>query len=334
VLIVEDRLTDAELILRELRRAGFIPDWQRVDTEADFAASLHPDLEVILSDYSMPAFSGLRALEMLQEHGLDIPFIIVSGTIGEDTAVAAMKQGATDYLLKDRLTRLGPAVEQALEQGRLRRERQRSGEALRLFRALVDHSVDIFEVIDPETARFLDVNEKGPAELGLSRAEYLSLRVFDIDPTIAESDWPQIVAELRTAGSLSGEGRHRRKDGTTFPVEFNAKWVPIDGAYIVAAVRDITARKQTEAALIRAHEELETRVAQRTADLSAATAAAERANRAKSEFLSRMSHELRTPLHAILGFAQLLEAEGNTEEEADNLAQIIRAGNHLLGLIN
>src|SRR5215212_6649132 len=110
VLMVEDNPNDAELVLRELHRAGFAPDWHRVDTEADFVAHLDSNLDIILSDYQMPQFNGLRALELLQHARLEIPFIIISGTIGEEIAVAAMKRGAVDYLLKDRLTRLGQAV--------------------------------------------------------------------------------------------------------------------------------------------------------------------------------------------------------------------------------
>src|SRR5437588_10733348 len=128
VLIVEDNPNDAELVLRELRRAGFNPDWKRVDTEAEFSSSLDPKLDIILSDYVMPQFSGLRALEVLNSCGLEIPFIIVSGTIGEETAVAAMRSGAADYLLKDRLARLGQAVQHALEEKKRRDERKRAEE--------------------------------------------------------------------------------------------------------------------------------------------------------------------------------------------------------------
>ncbi len=246
VLIVEDNPADAELLIRELRRAGFFPSLQRVDSEAGFAASLHPDLDIILSDYAMPAFSGLRALEILLESGLEIPFILISGTIGEDLAVAAMKLGAADYLLKDRLARLGPAIHQALEQARLRRDRKQSESALALFRTLVDQSSDTIEVVDPQTARFLDVNENGPDVLGLSRAEYLALRVFDIDPMLTEENWPEVTERIRLAGSVSGESYHRKKNGTLFPIEFNAKWVSLDREYIVTIVRDITGRKQAE----------------------------------------------------------------------------------------
>jgi len=127
VLLVEDKPNDAELILRELRNAGFQPEWRRVDTEAEFSGSLDPDIDIILSDYALPQFNGLRALELLKDRGLEIPFVLVSANIGEETAVAAMRSGAADYLLKDRLARLGLAVERALERKRLRDERRRKG---------------------------------------------------------------------------------------------------------------------------------------------------------------------------------------------------------------
>src|SRR4051812_3506922 len=101
ILIVEDRPSDAELIVDQLRQDGFEPEWQRVETEPEYLARLSPALDVILTDHSLPQFDSGRALKLLQEHELDVPFIIVSGSIGEDLAVAAMKRGVTDYLLKD-----------------------------------------------------------------------------------------------------------------------------------------------------------------------------------------------------------------------------------------
>ncbi len=133
VLIVEDNPADAELLVRELRRAKFDPQWKRVETEEDYLAGLRADLDLILSDFEMPEFNGLRALELLNERGHDIPFIIVSGTIGEETAVEAIKQGATDYLLKDRITRLGPAVSRAIKEGQERAKRKQT-EAQLLWR--------------------------------------------------------------------------------------------------------------------------------------------------------------------------------------------------------
>lgn len=131
VLLAEDNPNDSELVLRTLRQAGFDPDWSRVETEQDYLDHLMPDLDIILSDYEMPTFNGPRALELLKQSGYDIPFIIISGTIGEDVAVEMMRLGATDYLLKDRLVRLEISVRQALEQWRFRRERAKAAEALK-----------------------------------------------------------------------------------------------------------------------------------------------------------------------------------------------------------
>lgn len=115
LLIVEDDPADAELMALELRRSGFDVAWERVQTEPDYLARLENPPDIILADYAMPQFSGVRALELLQEQGLGIPFVVVSGTIGEEAAAAIIKQGATDYVLKNRLGRLGAAVTRALQ---------------------------------------------------------------------------------------------------------------------------------------------------------------------------------------------------------------------------
>jgi two-component system, cell cycle sensor histidine kinase and response regulator CckA len=126
ILIVEDNPDDAQLLVHELRRSGFDFEWQRVDTEPTYLAKLNSGLDLILSDYCLPQFSGLRALELLkQQPEVEIPFIVVSGTIGEETAVEAIQKGAADYLLKDRLVRLGPAVRHALQEVEAQKERKR-----------------------------------------------------------------------------------------------------------------------------------------------------------------------------------------------------------------
>jgi two-component system cell cycle sensor histidine kinase/response regulator CckA len=131
VLIVEDSPDDAELMALHLAEEGFQPDWRRVQTEPDYRAALEAPPDLILADWSLPQFSGLRALQLMREHGLDVPFVIVSGSIGEEAAVECMKQGAADYLLKDRLARLGQAVERALAEKSLRDERARLEEQVR-----------------------------------------------------------------------------------------------------------------------------------------------------------------------------------------------------------
>jgi CheY-like chemotaxis protein len=131
VLILEDQPSDAELMLHELRQAGFESDSQVVETAADYLGQLGEDLDVILSDYSMPQFNALEALHLLLDRGLDVPFIVVTGAVSEEVAVECMRQGADDYVLKDRIARLGEAVRNALREKRLRDEKRRAEEALR-----------------------------------------------------------------------------------------------------------------------------------------------------------------------------------------------------------
>ena len=129
------------------------------------------------------------------------------------------------------------------------RESERTIRELRLFRTLVDQSNESIEVVDPETLRFLDVNEKACLELGYSREEFLSLRVLDINPAVTEFSAAGINEELRKSGSLVMESVHRRKDGITFPVEVSMKWVQLERDYIIAVARDLTERKLSEARL-------------------------------------------------------------------------------------
>ena len=121
ILLVEDDPLDAELIVRELRKSGYDPRWQRVDTEEEFMSRLAQDPpDLIISDHAMPQFSSIGALQCLNESRLTIPFIVVSHAIGEEEAVGLMRNGAADYLLKNRMARLGEAVRRALEEQRLR----------------------------------------------------------------------------------------------------------------------------------------------------------------------------------------------------------------------
>src|ERR1041385_431767 len=124
VLIVEDSETDATLLELELERAGYDPHCVRVESSEALSAALDQQTwDLVVSDYVMPQFNGLAALAMVKAKGLDLPFIIVSGHISEDTAVAAMKAGAHDYVMKDKLARLGPAVDRELREAEMRRQR-------------------------------------------------------------------------------------------------------------------------------------------------------------------------------------------------------------------
>jgi len=124
--------------------------------------------------------------------------------------------------------------------------RRKAEHALQLFRNLVDQANDTFEIVDPATSRFLDVNERACLNLGYSREELLAMRVQDVNPEINEKSWAQIVSEIRTRGSHRAETTHRHKDGSTFPVEVNARWVTLDRDYIVASVRNISEQKREQ----------------------------------------------------------------------------------------
>jgi two-component system NtrC family sensor kinase len=128
VLVVEDEKTDFDLVVRGLQRSGMDARCVRVDTEEEYSKQLQLQPDVVLSDYVLPSFSALQALELLKATGLDIPLIVVTGMVSEETVVESMKHGAADYLLKDRMARLGPAVRRAIQERKLRAEK-RSAEA-------------------------------------------------------------------------------------------------------------------------------------------------------------------------------------------------------------
>ena len=140
VLYVEDEPNNVMLLAHELRRTGFAPTGERVDSREEFLAQLDPTLDLILSDYTMPGFNGLEALRLMNERMIDLPFIFVSGTIGEDVAVAAMQEGAADFLIKDRLARLGPAVKQALARRRLKEDKLKAEQTAARLAAIVETS--------------------------------------------------------------------------------------------------------------------------------------------------------------------------------------------------
>src|SRR5688572_14111973 len=131
ILVLEDNLLDAELMLRELRKTGFETHAAIVDTKESFSDLLSPDLDLILCDHALPQFNSEIALQMVHERGLDVPFIIVSGTISEPNAVHAMENGADDYLIKDRIGRLGQASVRAIERRRMRGEIRKAEGAFR-----------------------------------------------------------------------------------------------------------------------------------------------------------------------------------------------------------
>lgn len=257
ILIVEDRPLDAEMLLRELRRAGFEPDWRRVETESDYAGALHAGLDLIFSDYAMPSFSGMRALEVLRERGLTVPFILVSGTIGEETAVNAMKLGAADYLLKDRLGRIGPVVMQVMTQARLRRERLAAEEATtRLeakYRSIFEHSVEGLYQTSFD-GRLLIANPMLARIAGYASPEEMIADVADVGEKfyVNIEDRERFRALMQAEGTVRGfEAQMRRRDGTLLWISSDARAIRDEAGNVgfEGALRDITERKNAEAAV-------------------------------------------------------------------------------------
>ncbi len=249
ILILENQPADAELMLRELRRAGYEPEWKQVATEPDFLAQFDQGWEIILADCQMPQFTGLRALELLKTRGLDIPLILISGTAGEDLAVQGMKAGANNYLLKDHLARLGQVVKRELQDAAARGAHHLERVALKLSEFSILHSSLPTYWIAGDS-RILRVNEAGCNQLGYTEAELLNLSVADIDPDFPMERWPAHRQDLRARRRMIFETRHRHKEGRIFPVEVDLNWFEFEGReYHFAFARDLTARKQAETEL-------------------------------------------------------------------------------------
>ena len=256
VLIVEDNPADAELVVLELECAGFKPNWRRVDTEPAFLDQLDSELDLILSDYQMPAFNGLRALELLKQKGLEIPFILVSGTIGEDLAVEAMKNGATDYLLKDRLVRLGPTVLHALAEFQLRRDRRQAEEVVQRQQAQLRVLFDLIPAMiwfkDTEN-RILRVNQRAAETAGMSVAQIEGKPSREIYPAEAARFYADDLKVIHSGvPKLAIVETIQDREGKDFWVQTDK--VPVcdkDGKVvgIVVMAQDITERKQAEKTL-------------------------------------------------------------------------------------
>jgi len=243
VLIVEDNPDDADLVLNELRRAGFNPDSQRVATEQEFQECLRPDLDIILSDYQLSGFGGLRALELRDQHGLSTPILIISGAIEEDLAAEAMKHGAADYLLKDRLARLGPAVHKAVDQSRTQEQIKR----------LLEHSPAVIYSLKIEGASVVPqvVSENITRLLGFTVEESCSFEWWDSH--LHPEDRRRAIASIAETIDRrvqTCEYRICHKNGEYVWVEDNRRLVRDPGGQpmeIAGAWTDITERRKLQA---------------------------------------------------------------------------------------
>ena len=251
VLFLEDIEDDVLLMARHLQREGYDLDYARVDTAPAMERALREQQwDVIIADYSMPGFTAMDGLRVLHQSGLDLPFILVSGTVGEEVAVAAMKAGAHDYLLKDALARLAPAVERELREAAVRRERRLALAALeeseRRYRTLFDRAGDVVFVVSPQ-GRFLDVNRAACERRGYARTELLGMGPADINAPPFCDQVPERIQRTLEQGSLLFETEYLSRDGRRVPVEVHSCLTEYDGRpAILGVVRDLTERKRLE----------------------------------------------------------------------------------------
>ncbi len=246
ILVVEDSPDDAEILLWQLEKAGIVAEWERVDTAAAMADALSQrQWDIVISDYILPGFSGLAALELLRSRAIDIPFIIVSGKMGEDTAVEAMKAGAHDYILKGNLARMVPAIHRELEEAETRRQRRRAEQELRTLKQAIE-TIPIGVTISDSEGRIIFTNQAEATLHGYELEELIGkdVRIFAAPDSRRDSQKLPISQYV----NLRRESVNVRKDGTIFPVYIVSSVVIEDGEPIavVSACEDISERKEAE----------------------------------------------------------------------------------------
>jgi diguanylate cyclase (GGDEF)-like protein/PAS domain S-box-containing protein len=260
VLIVEDLEDDAQLLVRELKGGGYTTEFERVDSSGALNSALDlREWDIVIADFTMPQFSGTKALSIIRERGLDVPFIFLSGTIGEDVAVAAMRAGAQDYIMKGNLKRLLPAVERELRDAEIRRARARA-EAERVasearYRNILDMAADAVISVD-ENQRITVFNHGAVEIFGYTAEEAIGQ---PIDLLIPERFRPMHGERLRALAMGPDSARRmneggdvfgRRKDGKEFPAEATiSKLTENDQMALTVILRDVTHRKRAETEL-------------------------------------------------------------------------------------
>lgn len=250
ILMVEDSEDDAALLLAELERNDYAPRHLRVETQADFLAALkNQQWDAVISDFVLPQFSGPQALELLRREGFDIPFIMVSGIYGEEEAVAMMKAGANDYLMKGNLARLVPALERELEAAQARRLHQRAIGAMQYLAAIVESSED---AIYGKNLNSIIVSWNPAAErlFGFSTEEIIGKSVVTLFPQSRRDEMLDILAGVRR-GDIVGirETERRHKSGQIIPVSVTISPIKNASGEVIGAssiARDISRQKQAE----------------------------------------------------------------------------------------
>jgi PAS domain S-box-containing protein len=327
VLHLEDSPLDAELVLASLADGGIACAMVRVDTRAAFLAALRSGpVDLILADYSLPAFDGIAALHLARDLLPQVPFIFVSGALGEELAIETLKNGATDYVLKHRLDRLTPAVLRALREARERADRLKAQDALReseeRFRLLVESTEDYAIIsLDPD-GKIVSWNPGAERTLGYQTEEIVgkSFELFFTPEDAAAGRPARELSLAAEAGRAADENWLVRRDGTRFWASGVATAMRDAGGALRGfskILRDLSERKQLEEALRFRAEQLA------------------ESDRRKDAFLAMLGHELRNPLAPIRNAAEVMGRNGLTDPQMRWVHDVIeRQSRHLARLVD
>jgi signal transduction histidine kinase/DNA-binding response OmpR family regulator len=348
LLILEDDPHDAEFEVATLEEAGYACQWERVETQAEFLARLDvPDYDVILADYNLPTLDGLTALKLFLERDLDLPFILISATPGEEKAIESLKAGATDYVLKTRLSRLGSVVQRALREKEEQRQRKRAEEALQRRNrelALLNHAsqalsstLDLDQVLVTvmgEVRRLLDVVASSVWLIDPETDELICweatglqsevVRGWRLAPGEGIAGWVAQSGESLIVPDTRVDERHFKgvdqKAGlalrSILSVPLRVKQDVIGVLQVVDAEPDrlnpadltLVESLAATAAIAIENARLFATEQQRAAALARILEQQQELDRLKSEFIQNVSHELRTPLALARGYAELLDS--------------------------
>lgn len=327
ILFVEDLPSDVELAKREITKGGIVFSYRVVETEKDFRREIIEfDPDLIISDYSMPEFDGMSALMITQEFPRDIPFIVLTGSMNEETAVSCMKAGANDYVIKEQIKRLPFAVLEAIDKKKARQEKaemqlqlRESEERLRL----IFNNVKNIAVQGYNEKGVVHYWNRASEELyGYTAKEAIGRTLYEliIPETMVSTTKSAVQKMFDSEQALpSEEMTLRRKDGSMVTVYSNHVVVKVFGYQkeLYCIDIDLTERKKMVEDLVTAKEK------------------AEESDRLKSAFLMNMSHEIRTPMNGIIGFTDLLSKPQLTGEQKEQYIAIIRkSGERMLNTVN
>ncbi len=318
ILHLEDNDLDAELVRSQLEKEGFNFQLYRACNKEEFLSRIkESDFNFIISDFSLPDYDGLSALKLVRQTMPEVPFVFISATLGEDRAIQSMRHGATDYVAKDKIEKLGLTLKRIIDEQELKLEKHKaekaSKESMKLYKTLVETQPAGISMTDLQ-GKVLYTSKKLARMHGYDKPEeMIGINFLDL---FCEEDRERALADFKQTHINGGASdliyKVKRKDGSAFISSRSVSLLKDDNGNpkaIICASTDITG-------LIKAKEQ------------------AEEMNRLKNHFLSNMSHELRTPLISIIGFSELLQEEIENPGQKEMLNHIYEGGQRLNNTLN